>query len=94
MNYYYEVTGIENSETSTNEKFQKIEVRIYYLLVISDKITKKIYTTNPATRNSAYSTIIFWEELKNGFPKLEIGDVIEGELIEVSDYNGKEFFLR
>ena len=36
-NYYYEVTEVEDCITSTKQKFQKVKVRVYRLLIINEK---------------------------------------------------------
>jgi hypothetical protein len=92
-NYYYEVTEVEDCITSTKQKFQKVKVRVYRLLIINEKKTIKIYSQNSATPTSAHSTIFIWEDLDNSFP-VSIGDIIEGEIVYVSNYNTKDHFLR
>ena len=68
------VLSISDDETFDNRKFKRVEIEVYNYIA-TPKGRVKFGTEN--------NSIIIWEELYRGLPELNVGDIIEGEIVSV-----------
>ena len=64
---YYEILKLQEGEINSNTRYQKIEAKSYKLM------------NGRMVQFYLRSKLFIWDKYSAGLPKLEVGDIIEGE---------------